>query len=307
VRTLISILVVLCLVSAVQAIDTTDPTLRVWLDAADLAQGGVGSEVLLWQDKSSYGTRFEPRPEWDEAPHFQMPMVNGAARPSVQFEAAGDMSLPGSRDNLWQTNNKGDGINPGRSGPGDEFTLYAVAANSAMEGWLGPVNTVFSFRGTGNSPWMLGVGAGGWTEEGAYNVEYDATCVYPSHIPWLDETFSVAKMRMNAANQVWFEVDVDGSSDVSLISSAVLDMVGRNGPDIVYNYEGMAIGTHDQDCCGRGEGFAGYISEIILYARELSPEEDAAIVAYLQEKYFIPEPATMSLLGLGMLLLRRKH
>ena len=50
----------------------------------------------------------------------------------------------------------------------------------------------------------------------------------------------------------------------------------------------------------------GYIAEIIIYNSALSDTDRVAVEDYLYGKY-IPEPATIALLGLGGLVLIRKR
>jgi hypothetical protein len=65
--------------------------------------------------------------------------------------------------------------------------------------------------------------------------------------------------------------------------------------------EPFGIGGHSQDCCGEGETFAGNIAEIIIYARDLSPQEMNQVYSYLTNKYLVPEPTSVGLLVLGLI------
>ncbi len=50
----------------------------------------------------------------------------------------------------------------------------------------------------------------------------------------------------------------------------------------------------------------GDIAEILVYAGTNAVNQ-AAVESYLDAKYFIPEPATMLILGLGGVLIRRRR
>ena len=77
----------------------------------------------------------------------------------------------------------------------------------------------------------------------------------------------------------------------------------------------FGIGGHSQQLgwdpptpgVGGWERLYAHVAEIIIYSRSLSADEDQAMQDYLNAKYFVPEPATMSLLGLGVLALLRRR
>lgn len=268
----------------------TDVKLKLWLSAYDLKQEGLkaGDPVLEWIDRSTYGTIFAPRDGMAEEPHYAEVAINGVLRPAIHFETVGAATQPGGSDRLWQLTNKG-ADNPMNSGPGDEFTIIAVWANYDMAGQFGSGRSIVTMRGTNNSPWMLGQVTGANADLGIYNCTYDTITGYYSGGPaWPTDTFGVGLMHIDSSNKLNFFQDADGNSSVAWTQTATQNaaIAGRNGPAISPETEGVGIGCHDQDCCGEGENFTGYICEIIIYGRVLSAKELIDIQAYLTDKYF---------------------
>lgn len=71
------------------------------------------------------------------------------------------------------------------------------------------------------------------------------------------------------------------------------------GSDI--NIDQIAASTDNN-----GHVYGMDVAEILVYDTFLSNEDVAGVEMYLTDKYLVPEPATMALLGLGACLLRRK-
>ena len=59
----------------------------------------------------------------------------------------------------------------------------------------------------------------------------------------------------------------------------------------------LGLGGHAQQCCGEGESYDGYISEVILFSRLLSDEEFADVEDYINAKYFGFGPPDEMLVG----------
>ena len=53
--------------------------------------------------------------------------------------------------------------------------------------------------------------------------------------------------------------------------------------------------------------FQGDIAEVLVFSTNLSAADRMSVENYLNKKYFVPEPATLTILGLGALALRRRR
>lgn len=273
--------------------NAADANLRLWMSAYDLQDQGMepGDPVVEWVDKSSYGTVFAPRQTipfaGEEIPEYAEVLINSVdiPCPAIWFDLAED----GSTDRLWQTTNKTN--NPLAIGNGEDLTVIAVWANYILEGGGSSYDTIIAMRGTSSCPWYFGQGAGGRLSDGIYYVTYAGQVQWTCGGPiWQPAVFGVGMMQISAANVLNFYQDYDGDSLVALQQTNTKDasVAVRNGPSIAP--EGAGIACHDQDCCGGqnspGEGFSGYISEILVYKKVLSAAELDDIQQYLSEKYF---------------------
>lgn len=266
-----------------------DPTLRLWLKADDLdATLNPGDAVNSWSDASSHGTIFAPDPVWDEAPHYAEITINPPTVISaIQFDASGDSTVPGSRDRLWQINNLAPDFDPLNMGANEPMTVFVVYSNSAATGWLGPYMPLIAKRGTGSCVWMLGNHSTGSTSQ-LYYVTYSTPLVYYSGNPYVIENrWNVSAMTIDASDTLNFYQDGDQNAtvDLQLTGSSPETIIGRN----LSTAEPAGIACHSQSCCGRGETFAGYIAEIIIYSRVLSSAEMSEMEEYLTGKYFVGE------------------
>ena len=75
-----------------------------------------------------------------------------------------------------------------------------------------------------------------------------------------------------------------------------------------HNKDSLIVGCGETLNGGYIDQYDGMVAEVLVYDRQLSTAEIAEVNEYLMDKYAIPEPATLLLLGLGTLagLRRRK-
>lgn len=115
--------------------------------------------------------------------------------------------------------------------------------------------------------------------------------------------FAISYDGTSSANNVKFYRGFTNWSDAELVSTVTLDkgtVTGGNGTPIV-------VGNNYYSESGAVKPFDGYLDEFRIYGSK----EDASgvldlegVTAYMNN---IPEPATLSLLGLGLLSLRKRR
>jgi hypothetical protein len=309
--------------------------LRLWLkaDSLNFAEGG---QVSQWVDSSSNGTIFAPRTMGDadaalgavpieENPHLQTVTVGGKTFKTVRFDRNGDIfnsgdpaiDNSGSTDRLFQVNNRGVGSDPLVIADGTSMTSFTVLKPDFTHPSPIGFQAVWGLRGNNASLLELGISGGGPTTRGRYNyVTYDAQTSYVAGDgPATANKWQIVNQSITeqgAMDLLAFAVNDTESSTNPLTNLTVTnggmildrnDGINEDPPGLV---EPFAIGAHAQDCCGEGETFSGNIAEIIIYARDLSPQEESQVYAYLANKYLpVPEPTSLLLATCGLMGLAR--
>jgi hypothetical protein len=130
-------------------------------------------------------------------------------------------------------------------------------------------------------------------------VQYDAVEQYhsgatprPAEQVWHVTSITIDDNPSAAGVDVLNILDDESESHTSKMSSlGVTTANGTPSPLIasrnISTPEPFGIGGHSQNCCGEGERFAGNIAELIIFARQLTPQEFADVENYLDAKYFV--------------------
>jgi hypothetical protein len=311
-------------------LNPADPTLRLWLDASTLVDGGLleGDPIHSWVDQSSYATEMKPRTSTfiggpnigdpvEENPHLRYVNINGNNVPTVRFDRDGSalgnpaVDGSGSTDRLYQTNNLASQgqFDPLDIGDGTSLTTFIVfnpdVTNNYNEqgGPLLGAQVVFGKRGSSSAVYQLGI----WNfpenpnTNGKFDyITYDSNTAYytaatPTFQTWHVTSMVVTDVPETSADQLAFYDSDDMSPTQTLTDMGVVLGDGTPVTTVVNRNastpEPFGIGAHAQNCCGEGETFAGNIAELIIFAKTLTPTEHAAVASYLSAKYFTA-PAT---------------
>lgn len=269
-----------------------------------------GDRVTQWVDSSSYGTVFAPRTSTEpdgplgshpveEYPHLQTVSLNGKDFPTVRFDRDGDISNTGnpavdhsgSKDRLFQVNNRTPGSDPLAIGDGTSVTSFTVfKPDVTTAGTLG-FQSVWAKCGNNASLLELGI-----RSTGHFNyVTYDSVTDYRTTNPGVAGKWQILAQTITengAGDPLQFLVnDTENGANPLVLNptfsngGVIADRNDSINEDPTGMTEPFTLGGHAQDCCGEGETFGGNIAEVIIYARTLSAAEINQVYAYLTNKY----------------------
>jgi hypothetical protein len=318
---------VLALVSSslCAAPNASDPSLKLWLQPDNYSQAAG-----TWTDSSSSGVTMGILQAGEALtdPANHTPQATTATNGSKTFSAVQfrqtyaynpiipDPTAGHKADWLYQY---GEYITNPLMNDGD-LTMFVTFKAQAMAGEIGLAQTLAAIRGPVGSPYDLALftNFGGKTGVHAAIVTYGGDVVYQSNLeianrPDLGNTSGWGVLELKFSNSaagtstLTFAQNFGSGWQYSTPRNLVPRDASADGIPFGLGGHAQGIGADIMAPYGNGqyERFAGWMGDVILYNTALGGAAETDIQDYLVGKYAIPEPATLLLLGLGGILVRK--
>jgi hypothetical protein len=293
VKKIVVVLMVLCLASSVMAIPTTGLVLQ--LDMSDVTTTNVGGVdyVTSWNDQTAYDHHAV------QADSAKQPILVSNITPegksAIKFDGTTDyFDITGNTDFVGGTWTMfvvyaADTITPTNLGTGKMINLGyddidpGTLVKKHTQAYVMIAGGYAGVRGTSRSATGGFITADSGTPEG-----------------YAEDTFYVAAATIDSASTNVTSYLYDGATTMSATAT------GSNSVGIGNIVARIGAGTSSNTGILPGAYFNGWISEVLIYNTVLNSTEITSVNEYLNAKY-IPEPATISLLVMGVmgLLVRR--
>jgi hypothetical protein len=169
-----------------------------------------------------------------------------------------------------------------------QFTIIAVVNDTRASG-DGSFREVYSNWGGGNGITSVFLGTTGSSPVRARFTDEMGGATDPLHTQTGFGDIS------NPATHFIF-TGVSGASDATIFQNT--NLIADKGSPL--SFRDLTTAYHIGSQGGAGEFWQGDMAEILVYNRELSSAELQQDWSYLSQKYATPEPATITLLGIGL-------
>jgi hypothetical protein len=287
---IVLIMAVACISNSVLAVPVTTG-LVLQLDMSSVTTDGSGN-VTSWNDLSGKGNNAV-----QNTGSLQPVLVS-----SMTPTGASAIKFDGTNDYLT--------INPNSTFDGGTFTIFAVYAVDVLESGSGarriinlgyadidPTATVKA----GPTTYTVIAGSATTGIRATSRNTANSFVATNSGIPtgYAADNFYVAAMTVDSASTGIAAYLFDG------VNTASASGTGATGVGIGNTVARIGAGTTSTTSTNPANYHNGWMSEILIYNTVLSGTEIASVNEYLADKY-IPEPATISLLMLGLGLFVRR-
>jgi PEP-CTERM motif len=241
--------------------------------------------VSAWADQSGSGNNATQTSNLVEATMSTQTIGKRVGQPVVAFTGGQNMIFTLPNANTYSGMTVIFVASPGSSQSG-----YEVVVGSDTTGT----------RTTAGIRWAFGVGSAG--AQGLGWSGTDSSLNLGNGISMSPNAFLMNAYRKDTTN--W---NVYASRD-DLATEFTDNLTSGTHPDTSFptgTFNGV-LGGEQSDAVAVAYQLEGYIGEVLIYDHALNPTEFASAISYLDEYYFVPEPSTVLLLGLGGLLLWRR-
>lgn len=288
---IVLIMAVACISNSVLAVPVTTG-LVLQLDMSSVTTDGLGN-VTSWNDLSGNGNN-----AIQNTTGLQ-PVLVGSITPT----GASAIKFDGTDDYL--------DIVPNSTFDGGSFTMFAVYAVDEFDSGSGTrrlINLGYADINPGapvkvlTSTYSLIVGSGATGVRSTSRNVAGTGIFAASGIPdgYATDTFYVAAATMDSVSTDVTAYLIDSDGSVTSASLAGGTAVGSGN-----NVARIGAGTSSNTSTNPAVYLNGWVSEVLIYNRVLTAQEMTDVSEYLNAKY-IPEPATISLLMLGLGLFVRR-
>ncbi len=250
--------------------------LALWLDAQDSATltTDVGGAVSQWNDKSGNGNH--------------LTQATAAAQPSAATGINGHASVAFNGRQNYMMCSATSGLPTGNS---DFSVVIVYRYDSSLGGTVSTSAYPVAF-GTASSKAMTALD---FKKNGGRFVHYAADQNMPAPQPAFFDGDMHLVVDVYDSTTLLEQLYVDGATGPAVTQAAALNL----GTDYI------SLNTFSPANINYGEKFQ--IGEVLIVSSKLSAADLNSLNAYMETRWAVPEPASMSMIAIGGLMLLRRR